>query len=427
MLLSVLLTLRTAAATDNPPTTNIWGLPEMLHIDWRRLGDLPIGVEDNSGGFLDDETLVCGFGLGCEAGSRGFLANCSSSRDKACWSRPGALLNVNTYHGDPHHGAWFSRMYVANTSDARTSQQWSELPLPPLSPRQGTCGATDPKTGSFFVGGGWSEWGPFPCGHTDVARLQRSPTGEYSWTSLPDLPHPVVFGAMSVVNGHVFVFGADRYAFPKPPHPTPACGSFPPMLYELADPNNLAAGWLSHSFPSGKAGRVSQVGGAMASSGTHLILIGGGNEEEYSTGGNWRFDLMTKKWDRLADSPVAQIFGFGGHNNAIFLNRYMLLVGGCEIWNWRKGAAPKDRAQCFTGSPGFGTCGCPCTTTTTTTTNRNVSAIQAGTCGVPLNDSSLPMVYGNGLFVFDLQTQTFGESHRSIAASHLLGRSLLWR
>ena len=131
----MLRTISASAAGSNP-----WGLPELLHIDWRRIGDLPIGVEDNSGAFLNDDTLLSGFGLGCETTGCFVAASNCSSHDEACWSRPGALLDVaNAPPG--HHYAWFSRMYVANVSGARTSQQWSELPLPPLSPRQGTCGA----------------------------------------------------------------------------------------------------------------------------------------------------------------------------------------------------------------------------------------------------------------------------------------------
>jgi hypothetical protein len=128
-------------------TGNVWGLPELLHIDWRRLRDLPIGVEDNSGGFIDAETLVTGFGMGCPSPATGaetgcFLANCSSvppAQRQACYTRPGALLNVNTYHGDPHHIAWFSRMFAVNTSGG-DAHAWTALPPPPLAPRQGTCG-----------------------------------------------------------------------------------------------------------------------------------------------------------------------------------------------------------------------------------------------------------------------------------------------
>ena len=59
----------------------------------------------------------------------------------------------------------------------------------------------DPAARSFYVAGGWSEWAPFPCGHTDAARLQRSPAGEWKWTLLPDLPHPVVFGGATTGHG----------------------------------------------------------------------------------------------------------------------------------------------------------------------------------------------------------------------------------
>jgi hypothetical protein len=73
------------------------------------------------------------------------------------------------------------------------------------------------------------------------------------------------------------------------------------------------------------------------------------------TGGNWKFDLTSKEWHRLAGTPVAQISSFHNSNNkGLLLNRYMLLVGGCEIWNWKKGSGPKDHSQCYTGSPGWG-------------------------------------------------------------------------
>jgi hypothetical protein len=407
------------------------------------MSDLPIGVEDASGGFVDNATLVAGFGLG-NLTDGCFLANCSTSHDEACWSRPGALLNVNTYHGNPCHGAWFSRVYAITVAEepdsdsatatgggshntAQQQHQWSELPLPPLAPRQGACGVADPSTGSFYVAGGWSEWAPFPCGHTDAARLQRGADGEWKWTKLPDLPHPVVFGGMTVANGSIFVFGADRYAFAKHTSPPPACGTVPPMLFELDtallrnpadEAGAAAAGWITHAFPF-EHGTVSEIGGAMATAGNSIFLLDGGNLESYEAGGNFRFDLITRAWSRLDGSPVHQLSAFHNSNNAILHDRYVILIGGCEIWNWKKGTAPKGREQCYTGSPGFGTCGCPCSKSSNGTKQgdiRNVSAIAPGTCGVPLNDSSLPMVYGNGLFVYDTHLGIFGTA--TVSAVH---------
>eukprot|EP01051_Picozoa_sp_SAG22_P001265 SAG22_NODE_48_length_24654_cov_4.406394_13_plen_381_part_00 len=338
-----------AATTErrNKPT-NPWGLPELLHIDWRRLSDLPIGVEDVSGGFIDNATLVAGFGLG-NLTDGCFLANCSSSHDQACWSRPGALLNTNTYHGNPCHGAWFSRMYAMTLAESdggagsRGAAQWSELPLPPLAPRQGACGVADPSTSSFYVAGGWSEWAPFPCGHTDAARLQRTAAGGWEWTKLPDLPHPVVFGGMTLANGSIFVFGADRYAFAKHAAP-PACSTVPPMLFEL-DTRHPAAGWAAHAFPPGR-GMVGEIGGAMATAGNGIFLLDGGNLETFEAGGNYRFDLTMRAWSRLAGSPVHQLSSFHNSNNAVLHDRYVILIGGCEIWNWKRGEAPQGRERC---------------------------------------------------------------------------------
>ena len=404
-----------AAAQQRLGSDNPWGLPELLHIDWRRITDLPIGVEDNSGGFIDRDTLVTGFGMGCENPAAGetdgcFLSNCSSvpaSQKKQCYSRPGAQLNVNTYGGNPRHIAWFSRTYAINTSASSSLSStssdrtaWTELPLPPLAPRQGTCGAADPASRSFYVAGGWSEWTPaFPCGLVDGARLQQSgQDGSWQWTKLPDLPHPVVFAGMTVAaGGNVFVFGADRYATAgSAGHKGPACGSVAPMLYELdldgsgGAPSGAAAGWTSYAYPG------SATNGALASTGKHIFLVsGGGINGDEPIGGNWKFELSTKAWSRLADSPVRQIAGFANHNNAIFNGRYMILVGGCEINNYKKGAAPKDGQQCTVGGTGFGTCSCPCKKSSNGTADvRNVSAIEPGKCGVPLGDGSLPMVYG---------------------------------
>lgn len=119
----------------------------------------------------------------------------------------------------------------------------------------------------------------------------------------------------------------------------------------------------------------------------------------------------------MADSPVRQLSGFANHNNAIFMQRYMLLVGGCEIHNWKKGTAPAGLQQCTVGSPGFGHCSCPCGKSSNGSLDvENVSAIEPGKCGVPLNDSSLPMVYGNAVFVFDVQEERFGTV--SVSALH---------
>eukprot|EP01047_Picozoa_sp_COSAG01_P038109 COSAG01_NODE_3072_length_6637_cov_10.406087_4_plen_275_part_00 len=238
-MLLLLLLLLPPQTMSGSALSNPWGLPDLLHIDWRRTSDLPVGVEDVSGGFIDNDTLVAGFGLG-NLTDGCFLANCSSTRDQACWSRRGALLNYHTYRGNPCHGAWFSRVFATSVAGAGVSSsstnttsdggltgrapplhhhKWSELPLPPLEPRQGACGAADPNSSSFYVVGGWSEWAPYPCGHRDGARLQRITSAgggsRWHWTKLPELPYPVVFGAMAIADGKLFVFGADRYAFPS--------------------------------------------------------------------------------------------------------------------------------------------------------------------------------------------------------------------
>ena len=243
------------------------------------------------------------------------------------------------------------------------------------------------------MAGGWSEWPPYPCGAADAARLRRGADGSWYWTRLPDLPHPVVFAGMTVANGHVFVFGADRYTITSKSSKTkpPVCGTFPPMLYELAPDDDTA--WVSHPFPGGA------VSGALATAGDHLFLITGGAIAPQKPGGNWKLDLRTKAWSRLADSPVRQISGFSNHNNAILHGRFMILVGGCEINNYKKDAAPRDRAQCYVGGAAFGQCSCPCGKSSNGSVDiLNVSAIEPGTCGIPLTDSSLPMTYGNGLF-----------------------------
>lgn len=178
---------------------------------------------------------------------------------------------------------------------------------------------------------------------------------------------------MTVADGKVFVFGADRYAFWDKTKPVPSCGSFPPMLYEL-NPDDLAAGWLSHPFPGGDQA----MGAGIATSGNHIFL---------AASPFWKFDLATAEWSKLPDSPVAQISGFTNANNAIFQHRYMILIGGCEITNYRKGDAPASRKQCYTGSPGWGSCGCGCGNKSSV---QNVSAIRPGTCGVPVDDWSLP-------------------------------------
>eukprot|EP01047_Picozoa_sp_COSAG01_P038110 COSAG01_NODE_3072_length_6637_cov_10.406087_5_plen_173_part_00 len=170
------------------------------------------------------------------------------------------------------------------------------------------------------------------------------------------------------------------------------------MLFEL-DTRHSGAGWRTHAFPARRlmtGGPVPppEVGGAMARAGGSLFLIDGGDLESYETGGNWRFELESRRWFRLAGSSVRQLSGFHNHNNAIFQGRYMILIGGCQVWNWLKGKAPQGREQCYIGSPGFGTCGCPCSKSSNGTLDiRNVSCIMPGTCGVPRNDSSIPMVY----------------------------------
>ena len=41
----------------NPP------LQAMIKVDWELMAPLPVGVEDNDGGWVDDSTVITGFGL----------------------------------------------------------------------------------------------------------------------------------------------------------------------------------------------------------------------------------------------------------------------------------------------------------------------------------------------------------------------------
>ena len=75
-------------------------LRPLLHIEWSLLPPLPIGVEDNDGGFVDDETLVVSFGLSGH-------------------SYPGCV-----------NSSW------AINVTASSSQKWKPLPNAPASSRQ---------------------------------------------------------------------------------------------------------------------------------------------------------------------------------------------------------------------------------------------------------------------------------------------------
>jgi len=332
-------------------------LSPMLHIDWQRLTDYPAqgpeGMLGSNGGWIDDNAVLSSFGYAA------------------------GKIFTNT--------SWVLDVSSAQAADRKS---WKQLPAAPVTPRQ-DLGVTKVADAFYFVGG-FSYTSPYT--YTDVLRLQPIDQAPWwQWTQLPDFPHPIASysGVVSVgsklyvvggmdYNGKAFYVDTDRnngtfglgkrvYCFDT--------SSTENVWQRLPDLPGLAR-WVQSVSVIGN--EIFVIGGATGSTPQHKIT---------TVVDNWKFDTLTHAWTRLSDLPIAS----GNFNSdTVFMNRYILLIGGYQYAN----------VSLVNGStiPAYGNPQRMC----------NPAKPKGPHCRSQCSADVTSQEYFNDIFVYDTQTDTYG-------------------
>ncbi len=294
--LALLRQIGAAIVAGKPPPTSPRGAPPLpppldpplealIEIDWELLYPLPVGVEDNDGGWVDDSTVVTGFGLSKH-------------------SYPGCVSTAYSY----------------NVSDPLA--KWQELPIPPVAPRQEEAATivTSANGGSevWYCGGFNNDWkaqGNKQRTMDDMLRLYRDgPTTSWKWEVLPiKLPYPLDGHAVAAIGHLLYLFGGDLNEGSDTP---PGVGK---MLHVL-DTRNLSFGWKRLTDCPGH----SKSGVALAPVQGKLFVLG-------SSSDSWEYAPSADAWTRLPDMPLPNPVKLGG--SPAFLDRFILAIGGAANFN----------------------------------------------------------------------------------------------
>lgn len=227
-----------ACATQTSSSSSV-ALRSMVHIDWKRLPDIPkqgpskSGFQDSDGGYIDDNTVLTAFGYS-SGGVAGFLNSAwLLNTSKMVSNRPAHAAPNTTCNYELHNDGYSPIMcYTAqrlfpsaacaaltchgvaahcdlatgfcindkNTRPCLSGAQpqhptpvpppspWQQLPSAPVNGRQEVSAAI--IDGAVYFVGGFSYKAPYTFNET--LKLARDPaSGEWKWTRLPDFPYPV--------------------------------------------------------------------------------------------------------------------------------------------------------------------------------------------------------------------------------------------
>lgn len=285
-------------------------LEPLIKIEWELLYPLPIGVEDNDGGWVDETTVVTSFGLSKH-------------------SYPGCV----------------STAFSHNVSDP--SAKWVELPVPPVPPRQEEAATIVRGANGYdevwYCGGfnnDWKKQGNNQRTMDDMLRLHRAnPAASWEWEVLPvKLPFPLDGHAIAALGQLLYLFGGDYNEGSNVP---PGVGK---MLHVL-DTRKLHSGWrrLRDSPGHSKSCMVlSPVRG-------RLFVLG-------SSADSWVYTPASDSWAQLPDMPLPNPVKLGG--SPAFMDRFILAVGGAADFNAtrRNGSFPYPARPVF--MPRNTTCNC---------------------------------------------------------------------
>jgi len=348
-----------------------WDIPKKMYenspirIDYEPFLDLPHGLQDSAGGFVDDYMISTGGFCGGDYGHGN--PNCCGDRGFLATTYALNMREVDTFDDNDNNnptGPHLDDILLHSDSTSycqsikRPNIAWEEIAEFPGIARQGHACASD-KEQEMYCWGGFS-YSPAPTtmtkdelkntkkknpyGFTDGYKLSLSSKKEekkWNWSQLPALPsHQGAFTALcySTSTDAIFLVGGgdyDRYQFHTISDRTGTKLRVGAMMWKFsittqewtAMPELPGTARLLHSISCVKD-EIIVIGGA---TGGQSIV---GETSFHTVVDNWSFNIPTETWKRLKDTPYV-IGNFG--NSVVYQERYMFLVGGAGYGKIERG------------------------------------------------------------------------------------------
>lgn len=297
--LALLPVLSASAAAPAPPAPQPpETVPQMLEFDWAAGPPMPQGMQDNHVEILGRWMVSAG----------GFCSG--SDRDWKPEVYPRGFLDK----------VW--------ALDLRApANGWKALPPLPGAPRQAMHGAI--AGGALYVWGGFSYSAPYT--YKDGYRLRHA-EGQWTWDTLPELPHPTAWGATCAIGPRIYTCGGadyDRKRFHTDTSRDGAVARYGALLHVL-DTRRLKEGWKELRPCPGTPrclaglaaarGKIYLVGGVAAPAGQTALC---------NVVDSWRYDPGADAWERLRDLPISGS-GSTATNHNLYQDRYLILPCGYQ-------------------------------------------------------------------------------------------------
>jgi len=321
----------------------------MLSVEWSAGTHLPQGMQDNHVAQLDGWLVnVLGF--------------CSGADED--W-KPGLYPR-----------GFLNKAWALNLADKEGG--WTALPDFPGVPRQAGLGAV--VGDALYLWGGFSYDAPYT--YTDGFKLSRE-NGAWLWTPLPPLPSPACWSGTTAIGSKIYALGGADYDAQRFYCLEDRTGRVKRLgarllVFDTASP---ALGWVEKTPCPGTPRCLT----ALAAVGDQLYAIGGISMLDNGGYANvvdcWRYAPNSDTWEQLRDMPIS---GSGSSSSSIvYKDRYVLLPAGYQY-----GVVLRPDG---TEAPAYGT---PHTIERTWKQHPKFETTH----------------YYNHHFVYDTQTNTFGEA-----------------
>ncbi|MFA5687976.1 MAG: hypothetical protein WC959_02315 [Kiritimatiellales bacterium] len=276
-------------------------LPEWIDATWKRFPNTPRGIQWPAVGMIDNTFISAG--------------GWCSGEEVA--SKPGIYPR-----------GFFNDVFAMDVT--APDKGWSRLPDFPGEARMGTACVT--VNNKLYVWGGLSYTAPY-C-YTDGYVLSKE-TGSWKWTTLPPLPHALVFPGNCALGGKIYLIGGSDYDRTGYFSANSRDGTVPGIGQRLLvfDTENPAQGWKELSACPGTV----RFNTAAAAVNGKLYVFGGAtgidspNAKVNTVVDNWRYDPAENRWECLPYLPIAS--GNFPAGEIVYKNRYILLVGGVQYPN----------------------------------------------------------------------------------------------
>ncbi len=293
-------------------------------VDFIRLKDLPIYIEDIFGGLINDKIVyACGFGGNLEeTDARRFY-------DKAfaydIYTQK--TVEIKSFPGDMRQKGGFTQV-------GTSLYCWggiSYVPANKITPEILRMKKRDPCA----YKDGYRLYYDDPNFNTDYEithDVQLDPK-KFKWERLPDLPYDLCSFSVTYIDNKLYVFGGSDYYDSSFHTWTDRDGNenfFGARLWTL-DLDNVKKGWTRLPDCGTKkyrgTPRMNHIG---VNVGGKLYIIGGATGRLFkgvfrSVVDNWMYNPKTKKWTRLIDTVTSQT---NWESAVVYQDRYIVLTGG---------------------------------------------------------------------------------------------------